>query len=178
MGTERWATCGLPYLPPPASEGRASLLVLRVGFGIPWFWVLGECERRWRQDGFFLLLSPAFTSVFPENLEWGGEDQCPPSSKLLLFVTVFVCDKLQDIPAVSGTASSSVGLSPPGKVLDLHSRLSSLHPDLPGLSSLTKGSSLWKTVHQVSPASIILWYPIYKYDFCIIQTAFWCSHGS
>lgn len=44
-GSEWWVTCGQPHLTHPASVGRASLLVPRVGFGIPLFWGLGGHER-------------------------------------------------------------------------------------------------------------------------------------
>lgn len=72
---------------------------------------------------------------------------------------ISVCDSLSDTrisqlspaPPVSHPASSL-----PCKVLDLHSLLLCLQPDLPGLSSLTEGSSLWKLVHQVSPTSSLL----------------------
>lgn len=91
---------------------------------------------------------------FQASLGRGGKDYSPMLKKI-----ISVCDSLSDTsisqlspaPPVSHPASSL-----PCRVLDLHSLLLCLQPDLPGLSSLTEGSSLWKLVHQVSPTSSLL----------------------
>lgn len=154
-GADLWVTSGQPHLSHPASAGRASLLILRVGFGIPRFGGLGECERWCRWNDLFLLLGPAFTCVFPSKFEGGGWRGLSSSVEHIIIVRDSISDsrtsQLSPVPPVARLASS-----PPHKVLDLHILLLSLHLDLPGLRSLIEGSSLWKSVHQVSPASTVL----------------------